>query len=209
MGQSETITQPFKYVGQFGVQAEANNLYYMRARYYDADIGRFISEDPIGFEGGINLYAYVGGNPILLVDPSGLAATEGGSGISGWDIATAIGLIGADFALGGPTGEGIVPAIAILSLNTIKTVNNARKIVGPFYKTAKEASEAAKRLGFTKIKETAHNGQAVYKRGNRYITRDLDGHNGGAWKMARSIKDLNSKKTRSGTFDENLNRIGD
>jgi len=46
----------------------------MRARYYDPDVGRFISEDPIGFAGGdVNLYAYVGNNPILFVDPWGLA----------------------------------------------------------------------------------------------------------------------------------------
>lgn len=49
----------------------------MRARYYDADLGRFISEDPIGFAGGINVYAYVGGNPMMLVDPSGLYAGYG------------------------------------------------------------------------------------------------------------------------------------
>lgn len=49
----------------------------------------------------------------------------------------------------------------------------------------------------------------MFKRGNDYITRDLDGHNGGAWKMADSVKNLGSKETRSGTFDVNLNRIGD
>jgi len=59
-----------------GIIDEGNNLYYMRARYYDANLGRFISEDPAGFQGGINLYAYVGGNPLMLVDPSGLAASE-------------------------------------------------------------------------------------------------------------------------------------
>lgn len=68
---------------------------------------------------------------------------------------------------------------------------------------------AAEALGFKKIKETVHGGQAVFQRGKDYITRDLDGHNGGAWKMARSVKDLGSKKTRDGTFDINLNRIGD
>ena len=36
MGQTETISQPFKYVGKLGFFAENNNLYYMRARYYDA-----------------------------------------------------------------------------------------------------------------------------------------------------------------------------
>jgi len=72
MAQQETIAQPFKYAGQVGIIDEGNNLYYMRARYYDANIGRFISEDPAGFQGGLNLYAYVGGNPIMLVDPTGL-----------------------------------------------------------------------------------------------------------------------------------------
>jgi hypothetical protein len=46
-------------------------LYYYRARYYDPTSGRFLSEDPIGFEGGINLYAYVLNDPLDLIDPSG------------------------------------------------------------------------------------------------------------------------------------------
>ncbi|MBT1077317.1 RHS repeat-associated core domain-containing protein, partial [Geobacter grbiciae] len=63
----------FKYVGTYGVMSEPNGLYYMKARYYDASIGRFISEDPAGFSAGdVNLMAYVGGNPIMGVDPSGL-----------------------------------------------------------------------------------------------------------------------------------------
>ncbi len=48
-------------------------LYYYRARYYDAKVGRFISKDPIGFVGGdVNLYSYVGGNPVNYTDPWGL-----------------------------------------------------------------------------------------------------------------------------------------
>ncbi|MFJ2711182.1 toxin C-terminal domain-containing protein [Pseudomonas sp. NPDC087346] len=47
------------------------------------------------------------------------------------------------------------------------------------------------------------------KLGSRYITRDLDGHNGGARKMADSVKALGRKETRSATFDANLNHIGD
>jgi RHS repeat-associated protein len=46
-------------------------LYYYRARYYDPKIGRFLSEDPIGFEGGMSFYTYVGGNPARYSDPNG------------------------------------------------------------------------------------------------------------------------------------------
>src|SRR5260370_35228768 len=45
---------------------------YYRARYYDPKLGRFISEDPIGFQGGINVYTYVLNSPVNRVDPSGL-----------------------------------------------------------------------------------------------------------------------------------------
>lgn len=47
-------------------------LYYHRARYYDPKIGRFLSEDPIRFNGGINFYAYVSNNPVNSKDPFGL-----------------------------------------------------------------------------------------------------------------------------------------
>ena len=77
LNQLQQFDQPFKYAGQVGIFTESDNLYYMRARYYDADAGRFISEDPAGFVDGPNLYAYVGGNPIMLVDPTGLYAGYG------------------------------------------------------------------------------------------------------------------------------------
>jgi RHS repeat-associated protein len=47
-------------------------LMYYRARFYDPQLGRFISEDPIGLAGGINQFAYVGNNPQNRIDPSGL-----------------------------------------------------------------------------------------------------------------------------------------
>jgi RHS repeat-associated protein len=47
-------------------------LMYYPARFYDPQLGRFISEDPIGLAGGINSFAYVGNNPQNKIDPSGL-----------------------------------------------------------------------------------------------------------------------------------------
>jgi RHS repeat-associated protein len=46
---------------------------YYRARYYDPKLGRFISEDPIAFFGGMNFYSYVNNNPANLIDPFGHA----------------------------------------------------------------------------------------------------------------------------------------
>ena len=72
----ETIAQPFTFVGQHGVMTEPNGFYYMRARYYDPQTGRFISQDPLGFDGGdVNLYIYAANNPVLLIDPNGLWIT--------------------------------------------------------------------------------------------------------------------------------------
>ena len=50
----------------------AGGLYYVHACWYDPYLGRFVSEDPIGLAGGINLYAYAANDPINLSDPSGL-----------------------------------------------------------------------------------------------------------------------------------------
>jgi RHS repeat-associated protein len=61
----------FGYTGR--EQDTETGLDYYRARYYDSGVGRFISEDPIGFGAGdANLYRYVGNSPVNAIDPSGL-----------------------------------------------------------------------------------------------------------------------------------------
>ena len=60
---------PFRFQGQY--YDEESGLHYNRFRYYDPEIGRFVSQDPIGLMGGINLFEYAP-NPIVWVDPLGL-----------------------------------------------------------------------------------------------------------------------------------------
>ena len=70
----------YLYNGQYGVSTGGNGLYYMRARYYDQDIKRFINRDilsgNIGNSQSLNRYCYVQGNPVSLTDPFGLCPTR-------------------------------------------------------------------------------------------------------------------------------------
>lgn len=73
LSKKETIDNPFKYAGE--IFDDETGLYYLRARYYDPQIGRFINED--SYEGQVNnpltlnLYTYGNNNPLMYIDPSG------------------------------------------------------------------------------------------------------------------------------------------
>jgi len=70
-----SLVNPFRYTGrEFDTET---GLYYYRARYYDPSAGRFLSEDRIQFEGGINFFRYVRNNPANRIDPSGLNSPAG------------------------------------------------------------------------------------------------------------------------------------
>ena len=68
--QQEGTPNPLRYMAR-EIDA-ATGLYYVRARWYDPSLERFVSEDPTGLVGGINPYAYVGDDPVNHTDPSGL-----------------------------------------------------------------------------------------------------------------------------------------
>jgi RHS repeat-associated protein len=72
--QQHGLTNPFRFQGQY--HDHETGLHYNRYRYYDPAVGRFLSKDPIGFNGGLNLYQYAP-NPIEWVDPLGLAKKKG------------------------------------------------------------------------------------------------------------------------------------
>ena len=67
-------TNTFQFTGR---ENDGTGLLAYRNRYYNPAWGRFVSEDPIGLRGGINVYAYVQGDPTDYIDPSGLKLEDG------------------------------------------------------------------------------------------------------------------------------------
>lgn len=98
---SGNTNSPFLYVGRYGVMADNNGLYYMRARYYNPELRRFINQDVV--EGNIqdsqslNQFAYTKGNPLLSIDPNGRTP---------WILASAV--LGAVYCVGSQVVTDII-----------------------------------------------------------------------------------------------------
>jgi RHS repeat-associated protein len=99
----------FAYTGR--EQDNETGLNYYRARYYDAGNGRFISEDPLGFEAGDrNLTRYVGNSPVNWIDPSGLKPIREFTPVDGDQ---------SIFTGGGPQSRGGLPNGRGFGVNTL------------------------------------------------------------------------------------------
>jgi RHS repeat-associated protein len=80
VSRSGTTDTPFLFNGCYGVQTDANGLYYLRARYYHPALRRFLNQDSvlgsIASAMSLNRYAYANGNPVSAVDPFGTMAQD-------------------------------------------------------------------------------------------------------------------------------------
>nr|WP_136252602.1 RHS repeat-associated core domain-containing protein [Ningiella ruwaisensis] len=77
------ISGRFAYTGQLWLQEIG--LYYYKARIYHAKLGRFLQTDPIGYEDQMNLYAYVGNDPLNMNDPTGMYGRGSGWSDKDWE----------------------------------------------------------------------------------------------------------------------------
>ncbi|MBZ0331981.1 RHS domain-containing protein, partial [Halomonas sp. ANAO-440] len=116
--------QPIRFQGQW--QDEESGLYYNRHRYYDPQQGRYISQDPIGLNGGTNLYGYVT-NPTGMVDPLGLFGRPGPIDQSGRQ-----GRVGAPIASQGPAPRSPLERLTNAALGSrVKTVTGGTLKIDP------------------------------------------------------------------------------
>ncbi|WP_407658787.1 RHS repeat domain-containing protein [Marinobacterium marinum] len=79
-GDSQLFTFSLRYPGQY--YDEETGLHYNYFRDYDPSLGRYLQSDPIGLQGGINTYLYTNANPLVYIDPLGLAPGMGSRGAS-------------------------------------------------------------------------------------------------------------------------------
>ena len=160
-----TDDNPFRYVGQHGVQYEEQNLYFMRARYYDPNNGKFLSEDPIW---STNLFAYGDNNPIISYDSEGKNTTPAQAYTDKGDLKVANELF--DYSkeqVVDNTIESVTGKKVKIVIDIIKAVGSAKDDGTALIETAKVANDYVLGAVFGKLKNVYEMIQIASQPGNQ------------------------------------------
>ncbi len=120
------VRNPFRYRGYY--YDTETGLYYLQTRYYDPEVGRFISQDSIEYAdpetvNGLNLYAYCGNNPVMNIDPTGELFFALFLGITA--------LIGLGLTIGGvASGNNTLTAVGLTMVAIPALISGGMALVG-------------------------------------------------------------------------------